>query len=168
MYTVPLIIALLCVLMVGFGMYKISKYEKLKERLDKATILDFSKEMMEELNQIPKNITNEVFVEGLQTLVGGEIRLVKIERIKSTKNNSKKLGHSYFSREDGVRLYFDNGIKLACTMQKAELFLLELASQASPNVNLISIEGKESASLRVSLGQPPLDIVITVGVYHQS
>lgn len=168
MYTAPLIITLLCVLIVGYGMYKILKYEKSRERLEKANNFDFSKEMIEELNQIPKKITNEVFVEGLQSLVGGDTRLFKIERIKSTKNNGKKLGHSYFSREDGVRLYFDNGIKLACTMQKAELFLLELASQSSPNVNLISIEGKESANLRVSLGQPPLDIVITVGVYHQS
>jgi len=149
-------------------MYRVSKYMGSKEILVKANNLDFSKEMMEEINQIPKNITNEVFIEGVESLIGGEIRLVKIERIKPGKNSNKKLGHGYFSREDGVRLHFDNGVKLACTMQKAELFLLELASQASPSINLISIEGKESANLRVSLGQPPLDIVITVGVYHQS
>jgi len=168
MYTVPLILALVCFMAVGLGIYKVSKQINSKEFSENAKKLDFSKEMMEELNQIPKNITNEVFIEGVQSLIGGEARLVKIERIKSANRSSKKFGSSYFTREDGVRLHFDNGVKLACTMQKAELFLLELASQASPNVNLISIEGKESANLRISLGQPPLDIVITVGVYHQS
>ena len=168
MYTVPLLLAVVCFIAVGFGIYKVSKHMKSSEYLEKANKFDFSKELMEELNQIPKNITNEVFIEGVQSLIGGDTRLIKIERINSRNKNNKKLGQSYFKRQDGVRLYFENGVKLACTMQKAELFLLELASEVSPNVHLISIEGKESANLRVSLGQPPLDIVITVGVYHQS
>jgi hypothetical protein len=157
MYTVPLLLALLSATLVLGLMY----YIKTSGRFNTIPRKDaISQEMIDEINQIPSNVSDEVFIETLQDLSIGSNRLLRAERIKPVGNLS-----SFFSKADGVRLVFENGLKLACTMGKPESFLLEIASEVGPDVRVLSINDNQTADLQVSLGQPPLDIVVTVGVY---
>ena len=158
MYTVPLILTALSVVLVIGIMYYLQSSGRFTNTPSPERA---SQEMIDEINQIPINVSREVFLETLQDLSVGSNRLLKAERIKPVGSKT-----SFFAKSGGIRLIFENGVKLACTLGKPETFLLELASEVGPEVRVVSINENQTADLQISLGEPPLEILVTVGVYH--